>query len=98
MRMQGGGQNTLIQSAGALIVKQATKNLHKKLLSKYSYGKDFAQVAHIHDEMQLSVKEGLENDVGKTAVQAIKDTQKDFDFRCELTGEYKIGRTWADTH
>ena len=65
---------------------------------KFSYGKDFAQVAHIHDEMQLSVKEGLEDDVGKAAIEAIKDTQKDFNFRCELTGEYKIGRTWAETH
>ena len=98
IRYEHSAINTLIQSAGALIVKQATINLHKKLLSKFSYGKDFAQVAHIHDEMQLSVKEGLEDDVGKAAIEAIKDTQKDFNFRCELTGEYKIGRTWAETH
>ena len=90
--------NTLIQSSGALIVKQATINLHEQLCKKLTYGKDFAQVAHIHDEMQLQVKEGLEDYVGKEALAAIEKTQQDFDFRIPLTGEYKIGKTWADTH
>ena len=32
------------------------------------------------------------------ALAAIEKTQQDFDFRIPLTGEYKIGKTWADTH
>ena len=98
IRSEHSALNTLIQSAGALIVKQATINLHEQLLKKLTYGKDFAQAAHIHDEFQLQVRKGLEDYVGKEAVKAIEDTQKNFNFRCELTGEYKIGRTWADTH
>lgn len=98
IRSEHSALNTLIQSAGALIVKQATINLHKQLMQKLTYGKDFAQVAHIHDEMQLEVREGLEDYVGKEALIAIQNTQKDFNFRIPLSGEYKIGKTWADTH
>ena len=46
--------NTLIQSAGALIVKQATVFLHEKIKNL-----DCNMVAHIHDEMQLQVKEDI---------------------------------------
>jgi len=28
----------------------------------------------------------------------MKDTQKILDFRCRLDSEYKIGKTWAETH
>ena len=98
IRSEHSALNTLIQSAGALIVKQATINLHEKLMSKLIYGKDFAQVAHIHDELQLDVKEGLENYVGEAAIAAIRDTQRSFNFRCKLDGQFKIGNTWAETH
>ncbi len=98
IRSEHSALNTLIQSAGALIVKQATINLHEKLMSKLIYGKDFAQVAHIHDEMQLQVKEGLEKYVGEAAIAAIRDTQRSFNFRCKLDGQYKIGKNWSQTH
>ena len=55
-------------------------------------------VAHVHDEMQLQVKNELADTIGKIAVQVIKDTQKDFNFRCPLNGEYKVGGNWAETH
>ena len=27
-----------------------------------------------------------------------KETQEEFSLRCPMDGEYKIGRTWAETH
>ena len=87
--------NTLIQSAGALIVKQATIALHKIIQQEKL---DCSMVAHIHDEMQLQVKEDITEYVGQQAVQSIQATKDFFDFRCELDGEFKIGKTWADTH
>ena len=98
VRSQHSALNLLIQSAGAIIVKQATTLLHEKLFMKYKYGEDFAMVAHIHDEMQLQVKEKLADEIGKLAVQSIKDTQDIFNFRCPLDAEYKIGNNWAETH
>lgn len=90
--------NFLIQSCGSIIVKQATINLHEVLFYKYKYGKDFAMVAHVHDEMQLQVREDIAEDVGRLAVKAVKDTQKIFGLRCPLDAEYKIGSNWAETH
>ena len=55
-------------------------------------------VAHVHDEMQLQVREDIAEDVGRLAVKAVKDTQKIFGLRCPLDAEYKIGSNWAETH
>ena len=87
--------NTLIQSAGALIVKQATIFLHEKIKQE---NLDCNMVAHIHDEMQLQVKEDIAEYVGQQAVQSIQATKSFFNFRCELDGEYKVGNNWAETH
>jgi DNA polymerase-1 len=55
--------NTLIQSAGALLVKQGTVILNEELhKAGFKFGEDYAMVLHIHDEMQFIVKkEKLEN-------------------------------------
>jgi|TARA_Y100000296_G_C5031682_1_gene185188 DNA polymerase I-like protein with 3'-5' exonuclease and polymerase domains len=90
--------NLLLQSAGALIFKQATILLHERLFKKYEYGKDFAMVANIHDELQLKVKENLAEEIGKLSVQAVKDTQSIFNLRCPLDATYKVGNNWAQTH
>ena len=46
--------------------------LHKKLHEQFEFLKDFAMVAHIHDEMQLQVREDIAHDVGRLAVKAVK--------------------------
>lgn len=80
-------------------MKQATVILWQDLeASGYTFGKEVAQLAHIHDEYQLAVREGLEAEVGEIAVNAIKKAGIYFDFRCPLDGEYKVGRNWAETH
>ena len=91
--------NTLLQSTGAIIMKQATVILWQDLEARgYTFGKEVAQLAHIHDEYQLAVREGLEAEVGEIAVNAIKKAGIYFGFRCPLDGEYKVGRNWAETH
>ena len=90
--------NFLIQSCGAILVKKATCLLNEKLWAKYKYGDDWSMVAHIHDEMQLQVKQNLVDEVGKIRVQSVRDTQQEFSLRCPLDAEYKVGRNWAETH
>jgi|TARA_B100001964_G_scaffold235778_1_gene296453 DNA polymerase I-like protein with 3'-5' exonuclease and polymerase domains len=90
--------NFLIQSCGSIIVKKATCLLHEKLFSKYKYGEDWSMTAHIHDELQLEVKENLVNEIGKLAIQAAKETKDYFNLRCALDAEYKVGNNWAETH
>ena len=97
-RSEHSSLNLLIQSAGALLIKQATVILHKKLKEKNYDENICAMVAHVHDELQLQCKSNYANEVGELAVQSIKDAGTHFNFRCPLDAEFKIGNTWADTH
>ena len=90
--------NFLIQSCGSILVKKATTLLHEQLFTRYEYLRDFAMVAHIHDEMQLQVRENIAHEVGRLAVQAVKKSGEYYNLRCPLDAEYKIGKNWAETH
>ena len=91
--------NTLLQSAGALLAKQATIILYENLTLKgYIFGVDYALVAHVHDEVQLIAKKDIADDVGREAVKSFQQAGEHFNFRCSITGEYKVGENWCDTH
>ena len=91
--------NTLLQSAGALVMKKALVILDKSLQAKgYVPGRDYEFVANIHDEWQIEAKPEIAEDVGRTAVESIRKAGEHFGFRCPLDGEYKIGNSWAETH
>ena len=55
-------------------------------------------VANIHDEWQLQVKESQSDSVGRLGVECIEKVTEQFRMRCNLTGEYKIGNNWSETH
>lgn len=95
--------NTLLQSAGAIIMKEATVFLDWKLTRdphqfEAGYMKDFWNAAHVHDEYQIICREEIGDTVGMAGVQAIRDAGTHLGFRCPLDGEYKLGRNWAETH
>ena len=92
--------NALLQSAGALVVKRATVIFHEKMaLAGYVYGRDWLQLAHIHDEFQLGLAPGVDTEaVGSLAVTAIREAGEYFNFRLPLDGEFKSGLNWAETH
>ncbi|WMM95831.1 DNA polymerase [Roseobacter phage CRP-113] len=91
--------NTLLQSAGALLAKKATVFLYENLTAMgYIWGVDYAQVAHVHDEVQLIAREDIADVVGQQAVKSFQQAGEHFNFRCPITGEYKVGRNWAETH
>lgn len=89
--------NTLLQSAGALIAKQAIVILDK-LIEDAGYRGRAQMVAFVHDEFQLECDEDIADNVGKMCLQAFKEAGEHFNFRVRIDGEYKIGNTWADTH
>ena len=55
-------------------------------------------VANIHDEWQIQVKNSQAELVGQLGVESIEKAGKHFNMRCPLTGEYKIGGNWSETH
>ena len=95
VRSEHSAVNTLLQSAGAIVMKQALVILNKKLVQgKYT----FKFVANVHDEWQIEVKEDEAEEVGKLGVEAIVEAGIALKMRCPLSGDFKIGRTWAETH
>lgn len=91
--------NTLLQSAGALVMKQALILFSDHLTGRgYVFGKDYAFVANVHDEIQTTCRPELAEEIGTLAVLSIKQAGEHFHFLCPLDGEFKIGASWAETH
>lgn len=87
--------NTLLQSAGALISKQALIIFEDLIKQNYLSAQ---LVLWVHDEFQIECKEEEAEDVGKLAIKSFELAGKHFGFRCPITGEYKLGRNWRETH
>jgi DNA polymerase I-like protein with 3'-5' exonuclease and polymerase domains len=85
----------LLQGAGAIVMKKALE-----LVVQYAEEKelDFKMVINCHDEWQAEVKEDQAEMFGELSVKAIIDAGEYYNFRCPLDGEYKIGKSWKDTH
>ena len=99
VRSEHSSLNTLCQSAGAIICKRWVVVFHNLLKARgFVEDKDYQQVAFVHDEIQVLVKEGKGDDIGKVAVEAIEQAGKEYKLRIPLTGEYKLGKSWAETH
>jgi DNA polymerase I-like protein with 3'-5' exonuclease and polymerase domains len=58
----------------------------------------FGICANVHDEWQIETPAPYANIVGQQAVVAIRTAGVLLKLRCPLDGEYKIGKTWKDTH
>ena len=87
--------NTLLQGGGAIVMKKAMCIL-QELINLNTLDAKF--VANIHDEWQLQVKESQADCVGRFGVASIRKAGLHFNMRCPLTGEYKIGGDWSETH
>lgn len=91
--------NTLLQSAGAILMKRALVILDDALQAAGLVpGQDYEFVANVHDEWQLQVLEKHSEFVGKTAAEAIRLAGEYYDFRCPLAGDFSIGKNWYETH
>ena len=95
VRSEHAALNTLLQSAGAIVMKKALIILDKKIKDAII---DAHFVANVHDEWQIEVKQGFEEQVGVMAVQSIEEAGDYFGLNCPLTGEWGTGKTWKDTH
>jgi len=98
VRAQHAALNTLLQSAGAVVMKRALVILDNKLKEKYEPGNEYEFVANVHDEWQMEAKPEVADDVGEAAAAAIREAGEFYGFRCPLAGSYDIGSSWAETH
>ena len=95
VRSEHSALNTLLQAAGAIIMKRALV-----LLDDYAtqHEIDYKFVGNVHDEIQSEVATEQAEKYGWLAVECIKAAGISFELRCPLDGEYQVGSTWADTH
>jgi DNA polymerase I-like protein with 3'-5' exonuclease and polymerase domains len=95
LRHKHAALNTLLQGGGAIAMKKAMCFLQELINLN---GIDAKFVANIHDEWQIEVKESQADFVGGLGVASIERAGKHYNMRCPLTGEYKIGDSWYETH
>jgi DNA polymerase I len=95
VRAEHSALNTLLQGAGAIVMKQALV-LFKKELTKQKIWYEFK--ANVHDEWQIECKEADAETVGKIGVQSIINAGIMLKMRCPLDGEFKVGNSWKETH
>ena len=93
VRSEHASLNFLLQSAGAIISKRAWVIFHG--LATHL---DYKQLGVIHDEIQIECSPDDAEDIGKLAVKAMELTTDYYKLNCPITGEYKIGRSWNETH
>lgn len=95
VRSEHAALNSLLQGAGAIVMKKALVIFNDKIrANKWN----IKLVANVHDELQFECKPPIAEEAGKACVQSIRDAGMFYNLRCPLDGEYKIGLNWRETH
>ena len=95
IRSEHAALNSLLQGAGAVVMKKALVLFDDKVTANKWQIK---YVANVHDEAQIECPKDIAEEVGKAFRQSIIEAGEAFKLRCPLDGEYKIGRNWRETH
>ena len=91
----GAALNYKIQSAGAIVMKLTTILLEEEC---HRLGIYMRRLLDVHDEGQLEVRSEDAEQVGMLAVACITRAGVLLGFNVPLTGDFKIGTNWSETH
>lgn len=97
VRSQHAALNSLLQSAGAVVLKQALCLMFDAYDDKWPNG-EVEPVGNIHDEVQIECLEGIANEVAEIASNAIVRAGEILGLRCPLAAGSDIGDDWSSTH
>jgi DNA polymerase I-like protein with 3'-5' exonuclease and polymerase domains len=95
IRSEHAALNSLLQGAGAIVMKKALVIFDDK---RKANNWPVKYVANVHDEFQMECPKGIADEVGKAARMSIIEAGEAYKLLCPLDGEYKIGRNWRETH
>lgn len=95
VRSEHAALNSLLQGAGAIVMKKALCIFYDKIKANKWPVK---LVANVHDEFQFECPKEIAEEAGKAARMSIIEAGEFYQLRCPLDGEYKIGRNWKETH
>jgi DNA polymerase I-like protein with 3'-5' exonuclease and polymerase domains len=94
------GLNVLLQSAGAILMKQVVIIIHKNIETNLSlpHGQEWEQVLMVHDEVQLVCNPKYTEQIREQAMLAFPQAQEFFEFLCLIEGDSRVGSDWSATH
>ena len=91
--------NVLLQSAGAVIMKQMVVLMHKKLEGDgLVYERDWVQLLQVHDEVQLACIPEKAERIQDLVLQSFVEAGEAFNFKCLIEGDARTGENWSLTH
>lgn len=100
-RAQHSELNTVLQSAGAIIMKKALYIADTKIQELgYKPGIDYEFILNIHDELEIEVTNTAEmiDNISRILDNSIKEAGEYFKFPCPMKGTVKVGNNWAEVH
>jgi DNA polymerase I-like protein with 3'-5' exonuclease and polymerase domains len=95
VRSEHAALNSLLQGAGAIVMKKALVLACDRLKKENVW---FKLVASVHDEYQFETRPEFADTLGSIVKESIIEAGKQFNLRCPLDGEYKTGKSWRHTH
>jgi len=91
--------NTLLQSAGAVVMKKALIVLDRDLQrAGLTPGKEYEFVGNIHDEAQADILPSARSLYEHHAAESLPKAGRLLKLNCPLSAGIEFGQTWKDTH
>ena len=99
VRYKHAALNTLLQSAGAILMKKALVILDDDCRQAgLRTPTDYEFCANVHDEWQIDCLPVHAKKIAELAESAIRKAGEAFHFPCPLAGQAAIGKNWKETH
>jgi DNA polymerase-1 len=98
IRSEHSALNTLLQGAGAIVMKKALVLFCDTALIHENYGAHIGLCASIHDEMQMECDPILAQVAGDTFADCIRQAGIELNVKCPLAGKAQVGDNWSQTH
>lgn len=99
IRSQHAALNTLLQSAGAVIMKLYLIKFWELMKEKkYAHGVVFGLVGNVHDEVVFECSPEVTEGARECSERAIQLVEEHFKFKCPLTMGFGSGPNWRSIH
>ena len=90
--------NYLLQGSGAVLSKRWVVISYDALCAKYTYGEDFTFCAYVHDEIQVSCRPEIADDIISIIEASALEAGDFYNFRVPITAAGDKGTDWSQTH
>jgi DNA polymerase-1 len=93
--------NTLLQGTGSVLVKHwvvDTANEFTFQFGPQGWNGAWAGLLYVHDETQHATRPDITEEAQRLVVVCAETLTSTFSFRCPITAEAAVGKTWKETH